>query len=114
MLAFVYHVAMVREGLVSFGLVGVNGESETRRLRRKTPFCVIFGAYVGRFGYDRAVTRFFYLNGVVKWDTTPEDHRLPDGGPIHVVLFRRIFSAADLGYFDRWGEPSSHLGGTFS
>ena len=58
-LAFAYCVAMAREGLVSFVLVGFNGESVTRRLRRETPFRVIFRAYVGHFGYDQAVTRFF-------------------------------------------------------
>ena len=51
---------------------------------------------------------------MVEWDTTPEDHGLPDGGRINVVLFGWIFSAADLGYFDQWGEPPSHWGGTFS
>ena len=66
---------------------------------------MIFGAYVGQFGYDQAVTRFFYLNGVVEWDTAPEDHGLPDGVRINVVLFGWVFSAADLGYFDRWEEP---------
>ena len=69
---------------------------------------MIFGAYVGWFGYNWAETRFFYQNGEVKWDTTPEDHGLSDGGRINVVLFGWIFSAADLGYFDQWGEPPSH------
>ena len=59
-------VAMAREGLVSFVLEGVNSESVTRRLRQETPFCVIFGAYVGQFGYNQAVTRFSYLHGVVE------------------------------------------------
>ena len=65
MLTFAYCVAMAREGLVSFVLVGFNRESVTRRLRREAPFRVIFGAYVGQCGYDQAVTRFFYLYGVV-------------------------------------------------
>ena len=114
MLAFAYRVTMARVDLVSFVLVGVNSESVTRRLRQETPFCVIFGAYVGQFGYSQAVTRFYYLNGVVEWGTTPKDHRIPDGGRINVVLFGWIFIAADLGYFDQWGEPPSHRGGTYS
>ena len=66
---FAYRVTMEREGLVSFVLVGFNSKSVTRRLRRENPFHVIFGAYAGQFGYDQAVTRFFYLNGVIEWDT---------------------------------------------
>ena len=75
---------------------------------------MIFEAYVGQFKYDQAVTRFFYLNRVVVWDTAPEDHGLPDGVRINVVSFGWVFSAADMGYFDQWEEPPSHLGGTFS
>ena len=75
---------------------------------------MIFGAYVGQFGYDQAVTKFFYLRGGVEWDTAPEDHGLPDGVRINVVSFGWVFSATDLGYFDQWQEPPSHLGGTFS
>ena len=48
---------------------------------------MIFGAYINRLGYDGEVTRFFYLNVVVKWDTTPEDIGLSDGGRFNVVLF---------------------------
>ena len=33
---------------------------------------MIFGAYVNRLGYDGKVTRFFYLNVVVDWDTRLE------------------------------------------
>ena len=75
---------------------------------------MIFEAYVGQVGYDQVVTRFFYLNGVVDWDLGPEDYGLPDGGRINVVAFGWIFSAADLGYFDQWGEPPSDWGGNFS
>ena len=75
---------------------------------------MIFEAYVDRLGYDRAVTRFFYLNVVVNWDTTPEDHSLPDGGRINMVLFGWIFNVVDLHYFDQWGEPPSHGRGAFS
>ena len=98
---------------MSFLLVGFNGKSVTRRLRQDAPFCVIFEAYVDQFGYDQAVTRFFYLNGVVDWDSGPEDHGLPDGVRINVVAFGWIFSAADLGYFAQWEEPPSHRGGTY-
>ena len=83
-------------------LVGFNGKSVTRRLWRESPFRVIFAAYVDRAGYDRGGARFFYLNGVVEWDSTPEDHKLPNGGRINVVSFGWIFSAAELGYFDQW------------
>ena len=48
---------------------------------------MIFGAYVSQFGYNQAVTRFFYLKGVVEWDTAPEDHGLPYGGRINMVAF---------------------------
>ena len=85
-----------------------------RRLQRETPFHVIFGAFVDWLGYDRAVTRFFYLNVAVNWDTTPDDHGLPDGGRINVVLFGWIFSVVDLGFIDQWGDPPSHGRGTFS
>ena len=51
---------------------------------------MIFQAYVDWLGYDQAVTIFFYLKVVVYWDTTPEDHSLPDGGRVNVVLFGRI------------------------
>ena len=105
LLGFAYCVAMARKVLVLFLLVGFNGKSVTRRLWRESPFCVIFAAYVDRAGYDQAVTRFFYLNGVVEWDSTPEDHKLPDGGRINVVTFGWIFSAVDLGYFYQWEEP---------
>ena len=74
---------------------------------------MIFRAYVSQFGYNQAVTRFSYLNGVVDWDTAPEDHILLDGGRINVVAFGWIFSATVLGYFDLWKERPSHWGGTF-
>ena len=96
---------MAREGLVLVILVGFNGKSVTRRLWRESTFRVIFAAYVDRAGYDQAVTRFFHLNGVVEWDSTPEDHKLPNGGRINVVALGWIFSAAVLGYFDQWEEP---------
>ena len=60
-------IVMAREGLVSVILVGIHGNSVTRRLR--------------------VVTRFFHLNGVVEWDSTLEDHKFPDGGRIDVVAF---------------------------
>ena len=100
-LAVAYCVAMARDGLVSFVLVGFNGKSVTRRLQQDAPFCVIFGAYVSWFGYDQALTRFLYLNGVIGWDTAPEDCGLLDGGRISVVAFGWIFSAAYLGYDDQ-------------
>ena len=75
---------------------------------------MIFGAYVNRLEYDDKVTRFFYLNVVVEWDSTPEDSGLADGGRINVVLFRWLFNAADLGYFDQWGEPPSLGRGIYS
>ena len=65
---------------------------------------MIFGAYVNRLGYDGEVTRFFYLNIVVKWDSTPEDICLSDEGRINVILFGWLYDVADLGYFDQWGE----------
>jgi hypothetical protein len=104
---------MAREGLVLFVLVGFNGERVTRRLRQEVPFRVIFEIYVNQVGYNPTVTRFFYLNGVVDWDLSPEDHGLPYGGHINVVAFGWIFSAADLGYFAQWEEPPSHRGGTY-
>ena len=61
---------------------------------------MIFGAYVNRLGYDGKVTRFFYLNAVVEWDTSPQDIGLDDGGRIWVVFFGWLFNVADLGYFD--------------
>ena len=90
---------------MSIVLVGLNGNIETRRLWRESTFFEIFAAYVDRAGYDPAVTRFYHLNGVVEWDSTPEDHELSNGGRINVVAFGWIFSAADLGYFDQWKEP---------
>ena len=56
-------------------------------------------------GYNDKVSRFFYLNCVVDWDTTLEDHGLGDGGRINVVLFGWLFKVADLGYFHQWEEP---------
>ena len=54
-------------------------------------------------GYDRAVTRFFYLKVVVDWDETLENHSLPDGGRVNVVLFGWMFNVVDLHCFDQWG-----------
>ena len=96
---------MAREGLVSIVLVGMNGDIETRRLRRDSVFNAIFAAYVGRVGYDPAVTRFYHLNSVVEWDSTPADNEFSYEGRINVVGFGWIFSAADLSYFDQWEEP---------
>ena len=96
-----------------FVLVVFNGKSVTRRLQQDAHFRVIFEAYVDQFGYDQVVTRFFYLNGVVDWDSGPKDHQLPNGGRVNVVAFGWIFNAADLDYFSRWEEPPSHLGGTY-
>ena len=90
---------------MSIVLVGLNGDNETRRLRRDSVFSEIFSAYVGRVGYDPAVTRFYHLNSVVEWDSTPADHEFSDEGRINVVGFGWIFSAADLYYFDQWEEP---------
>ena len=109
LLGFVYSVAMSREGLVSIVLVGLNGDIETRRLRRDSVFFGIFAAYVDRAGYDPAVTRFYHLNGVVEWDSTPAEHELPNGGRINVVAFGWIFSASDLDFFDQWEEPERSL-----
>ena len=66
---------------------------------------MIFRKYVYRLGYVREVTRFFYLNAVVKWDTLPEDIGLAGGSRIWVVSFGWLFNVADLGYFDLWGVP---------
>ena len=61
--------------------------------------------YVNRLGLDGGVTRFFYLNAVVKWDTSPEDIGLADGGRIWVVSFGWLVNVAELGYFDWGGSP---------
>ena len=90
---------------MSIVLAGLNGNIETRRLWRDSVFFEIFSAYVGRVGYDPAVTRFYHLNSVVEWDSTPADHEFSDEGQIYVVGFGWIFSAANLDYFDQWGEP---------
>jgi len=107
-------MAMSQEGLVSIVLVGLNGDIETRCLLRNSVFFEIFSAYVGRVGYDPGVTRFYHLNSVVKWDSTPADHGFLDEGRINVVCFGWIFSAADLGYFDRWEEPPLLRRGVYS
>ena len=88
--------AMAREGIVLFVLDGANSNPVARHLRRESPFSLIFGAYVNMLGYDGKVTRFFYLNVVVKWDSMLEDIGLPDEGRINVVLFGWLFSVADL------------------
>ena len=80
-------VAMARVCLMSVVLVGTHGDSVTRRLWRDSPFREIFVAYVYQAGFDPEVTRFFYLNGVIEWGSTPGDCLFPDGGRIHVVTF---------------------------
>ena len=100
-----YIVAMLRGVLVLIVLVGLNGDIETRRLWHDSTFFEIFAAYANWVGYDPAVTRFYHLKGVVEWDSTPADHKLPDGRQINVVKFGWIFSTADLEYFDQWEEP---------
>ena len=75
---------------------------------------MIFGAYINRLGYDGEVTRFFYLNVVVQWDTTPEDIGLSGEGRSNVVSFGWVFNVADLGYFDQWGEFPSLARGIYS
>jgi len=105
LLGFVYSVAMSREGLVSIVLLGLNGDIETRHLWRDTVFFEIFSAYAYRVGYAPATTRFYHLNSVVEWDSALADHGFSDEGRINLVAFGWIFSAADLGYFDQWGEP---------
>ena len=107
-------VAIAREGIVSFVLVGANSKPVARFLQQESPFHVIVWAYVNRLGYDCAVTRFFYLNAVVDWDSTPKDHSRSYGGRINVVLFGCLYNVVDLGYFDQWGEPPSRRRGTFS
>ena len=84
-----------------FVLDGANNNPVARRLRREYQFGEIFGVYINRMGYNGKVTRFFYLNAVVKWVTTPEDIGLADGGRINVVSFGWLFNVADLGYFDQ-------------
>ena len=71
---FVYRVAMLREGLVSIVLVGLNGNIETRRLWRDSVFFEIFSAYVDWVWYDPSVTRFYHCNSVVEWVLSPADH----------------------------------------
>ena len=90
---------------MSFILVGIHGDRVTRRLRRDSPFRMIFVAYVDRAGCDLAVTRFFHRNGVIGLDSTPREHEFPDGGRINAVCFESLFSAAELEYFDQWGVP---------
>ena len=60
------------------------------------------------------MTRFFYLNVLVEWGLTLEDHILPKGGRINVVLFGWIFKVGDLHYIDQGEEPPSHGTGIFS
>jgi hypothetical protein len=106
-------VAMARVGLVSVVLVGFHGDSVTRCLWRDSPFREIFVAYVYQAGFDPAVTRFFYLNGVIEWGSTPGDRLFPDGGRIHVVTFGWLFSGSDLEYIDQWVRPSHLCGGFY-
>jgi len=105
------YVAMARVLLVSVVLVGPHGDSVTRRLRRDSPFREIFVAYVYQAGIDPEVTRFFYLDGVIGWGSTPGDHMFPDGGRIHVLTFGWLFSGVDLEYIDQWVGPSPLRGG---
>ena len=99
-------VAMARTGLVFVVLVGIHGNSVMRRLWRDSHFWEIFLAYVNQAGFDPAVTRFFHLNSVVEWGSTPGDHLFPDEGRIDVVAFGWLFSGADLDYIDQWFRPS--------
>jgi hypothetical protein len=98
---------------VSVILVGIHGDRVTRRLWRDSPFWEIFVAYVYQAGFDLAVTRFFYLNGVVEWGSTPGDHLFPDGGRINVVAFGWLFSGADLDFIDQWVRPFPLWGGFY-
>ena len=63
LLCFAYRVAMVREDLVSVILVGIHGDSVTRRLWRDSPFQMIFVAYVDRAGCDPVVTSSHLTQG---------------------------------------------------
>jgi hypothetical protein len=105
---------MAREVMVLFVMVGADSKTVMRRLQRQSTCHVIFGSNVNRMGYNGKVTRFFYLNCMVNWDTTLEDHGLGDGGRINVVLFGWLFNVADLGYFNQCGGPFSLGRGTYS
>ena len=83
----VKNVAMARAGLVTVVLMGICGDSVTRRLWRDSPFREIFVAYVYHAGLDPEVTRFFHMEGEIEWGSTPGDHLFPDGGRINVVDF---------------------------
>jgi hypothetical protein len=105
---------MLRGGLVTILLVGVDGDTVTCRLRPDTVFFEIFSAYACRAGCAPATTRFYYHNSVVEWDLALADHGfLAFTGRVHVVAFGWIFSAADLGYFDQWEEPPLRWRGVF-
>ena len=110
----VKYVAMARVGLVTVILVGIHGDSETRRLWRDSHFRTIFVAYVNQAGLDPDVTRFFYLNGVLEWGLTPDDYLFPDGGRINIVSFGWLLRREDLEYIDRWVRPFSLWGGFYS
>ena len=58
--------AMAREVLVLFELVGANSNVEGNAFDGGAPFYAVFLAYVDWVGYNRAVTRFFYLNVLVE------------------------------------------------
>ena len=108
----VENLAMARAGLVTVVLVGIHGDSVTRRLRRDSPFREIFVAYVNRAGLDPEVTRFFHMEGEIFWGSTPGELLFPDGGTIHVVNFGWLFRSADLDSIDQWVRPF-HLRGGF-
>ncbi len=95
-------------------LVGIHGDSETRRLRRDLHFRTIFVAYVNQAGLDLEVTRFFYLSGVLEWGLTPGDYLFPDGGRINVVSFGWLLGHEDLDYIDQWVRPFPLWGGFYS
>ncbi len=107
----VKNVAMARAGLVTVVLVGICGDSVTRRLRRDYPFREIFVAYVNRAGLDPEVTRFFHMEGEIFWGSTLGELLFPDGGRIHVVDFGWLFSRADLDSIDQWVRPFPLWGG---
>ncbi len=107
----VKYVAMARAGLVTVVLVGIHGDSVTRRLWRDSHFWTIFVAYVSQAGLDPDVTSFFYLNGLLEWGSTPGDYLLPDGGRINVLSFGWLLGREDLDYIDRWVRPFPLWGG---
>ena len=113
LLGFVYVEAMSRAGLVTILLVGVDGNAVTCCLRPDTVFFETFSAYVYRAGCAPATTWFYCRNGVVEWDSALADHGFLAEVRVNVVAFGWIFSAADLVYFDQWGEPPLRWRGVF-